>query len=141
MFNLMEKMMTRNLKLALLALTFCSVAGAATTMEKDGVLRDETGRTLYLFAKDEAGKSNCVDGCLAKWPAFTAKADAQPAGDLTLVTRNDGSKQWALKGKPLYYFIGDAKTGDVNGDGMGGVWSVVRSNAAAAPAKSGGYSY
>lgn len=132
--------MTRNLKLALIALSFCTVAGAATTVEKDGVLRDETGRTLYLFAKDEVGKSNCVEGCLAKWPAFAAKADAQPSGDLTVVTRNDGSKQWALKGKPLYYFIGDAKAGDVNGDGMGGVWSAVRSSAPAA-AKAGAYSY
>ena len=122
--------MTRNFKLALIALTFCSVASAATTMEKDGVLRDESGRTLYLFAKDEAGKSNCVEACLAKWPAFMAKADAKPSGDLTVVTRNDGSKQWALKGKPLYYFAGDAKAGDINGDGMGGVWAVIRSGAA-----------
>ena len=104
------------------------------------MLRDATGRTLYLFAKDEAGKSNCVDACLAKWPAFMAAADAQPAGDLTLVTRNDGSKQWALNGKPLYYFAGDGTVGDTKGDGLGGVWSVVRSNATA-PAKSGSYSY
>ena len=122
--------MTRNFKLALIALTFCSVASAATTMEKDGVLRDESGRTLYLFAKDEVGKSNCYDACLAKWPAFMAKADAKPSGDLTLVSRNDGSKQWALKGKPLYYFAGDAKVGDTTGDGMGGVWAVIRSGTA-----------
>ena len=131
--------MIRNFKLALIALTFCSVAGAATTMEKDGVLRDESGRTLYLFAKDEAGKSNCVEACLAKWPAFVAKTDAKPSGDLTLVTRNDGSKQWALKGKPLYYFAGDAKAGDINGDGMGGVWAVIRSGAPAA--KTGASTY
>jgi predicted lipoprotein with Yx(FWY)xxD motif len=140
MFNFLEKIMTRSLKLALLALSFCTVAGAATTMEKEGVLRDATGRTLYLFAKDEAGKSNCVDACLAKWPAFMAAADAKPAGDLTLVTRNDGSKQWALKDKPLYYFAGDGTVGDTKGDGLGGVWSVVRSNATA-PTKSGSYSY
>ena len=131
--------MIRNFKLALIALTFCSVAGAATTMEKDGVLRDESGRTLYLFAKDEAGKSNCVEACLAKWPAFVAKTDAKPNGDLTVVTRNDGSKQWALKGKPLYYFAGDAKAGDINGDGMGGVWAVIRSGAPAA--KTGASTY
>lgn len=135
--------MTRTLKTALIALTLSAVAaaaGAATTMEKDGILRDETGRTLYLFAKDEAGKSNCVEACLAKWPAFAAKADAQPAGDLTLVTRNDGSKQWALKGKPLYYFAGDGTVGDTKGDGLGGVWSVVRSSAAPA-AKPAAYGY
>lgn len=131
--------MTRNFKLTLIALTFCSVAGAATTMEKDGVLRDESGRTLYLFAKDEVGKSNCVEACLAKWPAFMAKADAQPSGDLTVVTRNDGSKQWALKGKPLYYFAGDAKAGDTTGDGVGGNWAVIRSGAPAAKAGASTY--
>jgi predicted lipoprotein with Yx(FWY)xxD motif len=132
-------MMIRQLKLALLALSVCTAASAAPTMEKDGVLRDEGGRTLYLFAKDEVGKSNCNDACLAKWPAFMAGANAQSAGDLTLVTRSDGSKQWAWRGKPLYYFAGDAKAGDINGDGMGGNWAVIRSGASAA--KTGASTY
>ena len=121
--------MTRTLKTALIALTLSAVAaaaGAATTMEKDGILRDETGRTLYLFAKDEVGKCNCVEACLAKWSAFAAKADAQPAGDLTLVTRNDGSKQWAYKSKPLYFWAKDQKPGDKTGDGLNGVWHLAQ---------------
>ncbi len=28
---------------------------------------------------------------------------------------------------PLYFFAGDAKAGDVNGDNQGGVWHVIRS--------------
>ena len=53
--------------------------------------------------------------------------------------------QWAVKGKPLYYFAGDAKPGERNGDGSGGTWHVVGQSAApqAAPqaAKSAGYAY
>lgn len=122
--------MSRTVLIAAVSLAFSTLAAAGPTMEKDGVLRDTNGNTLYLFAKDEAGKSNCNDACILKWPAFTAKADAQANADLTIVVRNDGSRQWALKGKPLYYFAGDAKAGDTHGEGIGGVWSVVRSGAA-----------
>lgn len=121
--------MFRTLTLAAVSLSLSTLASAGPTLEKDGMLRDASGRTLYVFAKDEIGKSNCNDGCIAKWPAFAAKAEAQANGDLTLVVRNDGTRQWALKGKPLYFFAGDAKAGDANGDGMGGVWSVLRSGA------------
>jgi predicted lipoprotein with Yx(FWY)xxD motif len=76
--------------------------------EKDGAFVAPDGKPLYTFARDtEAGKSACVDRCLTAWPALTAAADAKNDGDWTVITRDDGSKQWAYKGKPLYTFARD----------------------------------
>jgi predicted lipoprotein with Yx(FWY)xxD motif len=82
------------------------------------VLADAKGMTLYTSGRDTDGKSNCNGQCLANWPALAAAADAKPSGDWTVVTRDDGSKQWAYKGKPLYTFVKDAKPGDTAGEGM-----------------------
>jgi hypothetical protein len=55
--------------------------------------------------------------------------------------RSDGSSQVTYGGWPLYYYSGDAAPGDVNGQGVNGVWYVVspdgdeiRSGGAAEPA-------
>lgn len=101
----------------------------AQPVVRDGVLADATGRTLYIFDKDEAGKSNCAGGCLVAWPAFVAKPAATAQGDFGLIEAN-GARQWTVKGKPLYYFSGDTKAGERNGDGSGGVWHVVPGSAA-----------
>lgn len=88
-------------------------------------LADGTMMTLYTFAKDTPGVSNCNDNCAKNWPPLTAAADAKPMGDWTIITRADGTKQWAYKGMPLYKWIKDAKPGDASGDGMGqGAWKV-----------------
>ncbi len=95
-------------------------------------LTGSQGRSLYVFAKDEPGKSNCSGGCAGSWPPFTLEAGEQPAagagvtGALATITRSDGSLQVTYNGAPLYYFGGDAKAGDTNGDGVGGVWSVAK---------------
>jgi predicted lipoprotein with Yx(FWY)xxD motif len=86
------------------------------------VLADAKGMTLYTFDKDAGGKSNCNARCATAWPPLAAAADATPMGDWAVVTRDDGSKQWAYKGKPLYTFARDAKAGDTTGDGVGGSW-------------------
>jgi predicted lipoprotein with Yx(FWY)xxD motif len=90
------------------------------------ILTDEKGMALYIFDKDEAGKSNCSGECAQNWPPATAPADAKPVGDLTLIQRDDGTMQWADDGKPLYTFVGDKNPGEVTGDGKGGVWHVVK---------------
>ena len=92
------------------------------------ILVDHSGMTLYTFDKDSAGMSNCYDECLQKWPILAAKADDKGEGDWSIVDRKDGTKVWALKGKPLYYFFQDKAAGDVKGDGAGGVWHVVKSD-------------
>ena len=104
---------------------------ANLTVETNGLLANRDGRTLYTFDKDAPGKSNCSGGCLAAWPAFTVSNPALAGGDFSIVTRDDGVQQWAYRGKPLYFFGGDAKAGDANGDKQGGVWHAIRT----APAK------
>jgi predicted lipoprotein with Yx(FWY)xxD motif len=85
-----------------------------------------TGMTLYTFRKDAAGVSNCYDDCAVKWPPFMAAADAQPEGDLGIIDRTDGTRQWTLKGMPLYFWVKDKAKGDATGDGVGEVWDAVR---------------
>ena len=89
---------------------------------KGKVLADPKGMTLYVFDKDSGGKSACNGPCATNWPPLMASGDAAPAGDWTVVTRDDGSKQWAYKGKPLYTWVKDTKPGDTTGDGVQGVW-------------------
>ena len=88
------------------------------------VLADAKGMTLYTFAKDMPGVSNCNDKCAVAWPPLVAAADAKAMGTFTVITRADGSKQWAHKGMALYTWMKDAKPGDATGDGVGGAWKV-----------------
>ena len=88
----------------------------ATTM--NGMLVGPTQMTLYVFDKDAAGKSMCNGGCATNWPPLMAPANAAPIGDWSVVMRDDGSKQWAYKGRPLYHWAKDTKPGDMTGDGL-----------------------
>lgn len=100
--------------------------GAIKSMEtsKGEVLTDANGMTLYTFDKDTAGTSSCYDNCAVNWPPLFAAADAKAEGEYTLVERKDGKMQWAYNGMPLYLWKNDQKSGDVTGDGVGGVWHV-----------------
>jgi predicted lipoprotein with Yx(FWY)xxD motif len=114
-----------------LAVTATCYGGLATAdapaKMMDGVLTNDAGMTLYTFDKDSGGKSMCNGPCAANWPPLTAAADAKPYGDWTLVTRDDGTKQWAYEGKPLYLWAKDKKPGDKTGDGMlNGAWHVAK---------------
>lgn len=113
--------------LALLAGTAIAedyVGGAVKTAEIGGkeVLTDANGMTLYTFAKDTPGVSNCYDDCAVKWPPLFAADDAKDEGEFTVVTRKDGTKMWAHEGWPLYLWINDKAPGDTTGDMVGGVW-------------------
>ncbi|MEO8485314.1 MAG: hypothetical protein ABI585_03160 [Betaproteobacteria bacterium] len=115
-----------------LALAFVvNHAWAQGTLVKNDALADGAGRTLYTFDQDAAGKSACNGGCAAAWPPFAASEAEKAQGGYTIVVRDDGSRQWALDGKPLYRFAADAKPGDALGDGQGGVWHVVKRKVAA----------
>jgi predicted lipoprotein with Yx(FWY)xxD motif len=115
-------------------LTAALLGGCASTTSKhpatvaDGVLVGPNGMTLYTFDRDTAGsgKSVCNSQCAANWPPLVPTATAQPLGDYTIITRDDGSRQWAMKGKPLYYWAKDAKPGDKTGDNVMNVWRVAR---------------
>lgn len=84
------------------------------------------GMTLYTFDKDKAGASNCYDSCATTWPALKADAKAKADGSWTVVDRTDGTKMWAYDGKPLYTYAKDKKAGDMNGEGIGGVWHMAK---------------
>ncbi len=94
---------------------------------KGQVLVDAKGMTLYTFDKDSAGKSACNGPCATNWPPLMASADAKDMGDWTVVTRDDGAKMWAYKGKPLYTWKNDKAAGDTSGDGFAGnVWHIAK---------------
>ena len=93
----------------------------------DGVLVGPQKMTLYTFDKDTTpGKSVCNGPCATNWPPLAASADANAQGDWSVITRDDGSRQWAFKGKPLYHWVKDQKPGDKTGDGVNNVWHVAR---------------
>ncbi len=112
--------------LALAALS--SVAHAEPPKISGGMLTGSNEMTLYVFDKDSAGsgKSVCNDACATNWPPYLAQASDTASGDYSLVTRDDGKKQWAYKGKPLYFWAKDKKPGDATGDGVNNVWHVVK---------------
>jgi predicted lipoprotein with Yx(FWY)xxD motif len=114
--------------LALTALGACASMASAPTKVEGGVLTGSNGMTLYTFDKDPAGggKSVCNGPCATNWPPLYADEGAQASGDYSIVTRDDGKKQWALKGKPLYYWVKDKQPGDKTGDGVNKVWHVVQ---------------
>lgn len=112
---------------AMLLAAGCATAMAPTQFS-GGVLANSAGMTLYTFDKDPAGagKSVCNDKCAVLWPPLKASTDDKPGGDYTVITRNDGSRQWAYRGKPLYLWSKDQKPGDRTGDGFNNVWRVVK---------------
>lgn len=91
------------------------------------VMTDLKGNTLYTYTKDTNGSSTCTGKCIDNWPAYVAPSQA---GDLpanvTIIKRTDGTMQYAWKGMPLYYYIKDKDSGDAYGDGVGGVWYVIK---------------
>lgn len=97
------------------------------------IMTDSAGRTLYFFSDDTKDSSTCYGGCLAAWPVFyvanpTFGDTSLHAADFGVTTRRDGSKQTTYKGYPLYYFAQDAAPGDVNGEGVGGIWFVAKTD-------------
>jgi len=74
----------------------------------DGHLASSVGRPLYTYDDDTMrGMSHCVGACARQWPPFIAAADATPQGDWTIISREDGKRQWVYKNKPLYYYLND----------------------------------
>lgn len=114
-----------------------SASGTAATVKAAGsadgqILVDGSGRTLYLFEADTSSTSTCNGACAAAWPPDTTAGKPNSTGvTASLVgtsTRADRTTQVTYKGHPLYYFAGDSKPGDTNGQGstaFGGKWYVV----------------
>ena len=92
----------------------------------DGSLTNSAGMTLYTFDRDTAEKSTCNGPCATNWPPLMAGGDAKATGEWTVITRDDGTKQWAYKGKPVYTWIKDTKPGDKSGDNVNNVWHIAK---------------
>ena len=99
----------------------------APVMSKGGMLVDSSNHmTLYTFDKDSMNKSECGSACLLAWPAFMAPSNAKTSGQFAAFQREDGKYQWAMSGKPLYFYANDTKVGDKDGDNKLGVWHIVK---------------
>ena len=88
------------------------------------------GMTVYTYAKDTTpGKSSCVGECAKAWPPVVVPASAKAIGDWSIIAREDGIKQWAFQGKPLYSFAQETEIGASKGTGAdGGAWKAVKLN-------------
>ena len=122
-------------------------AGTVTVTTVDAasfgaILTGANGMTLYTYSGDSQGTSTCTGGCATAWPPLTVPAGQQPTagtgvtGALSTLTRADGTTQVAHDGLPLYYWQGDAKPGDVTGDGVNGFSVAKVGGAAPAPSSS-----
>ena len=91
------------------------------------ILTDHAGLTLYAFDGDakKDGQVCASSGCNINWVPVVAPALAANVGNFTLVSRNDGTKQWAYNKKPLYRFKDDKLPGDVFGARADKRWSIV----------------
>ena len=125
-FFMMTAAATAALSLAACESYAAGHAHKAVKTSAEGYLTDGHDMTLYTFDKDAAGVSNCNGGCAKAWPPLMAEADAKAEGKYSVVTRDDGSKQWAYNGMPLYTWTKDAKAGDTTGDGFKDMWKVAK---------------
>ena len=95
-------------------------------------LTASNGDTLYMFTKDTPNTSTCYNGCAATWPPYTVNATNKMGvgsdikGKVGTTKRTNGVLQVTYNGEPLYLFHNDTKPGDTNGQGVGGVWFVVK---------------
>jgi predicted lipoprotein with Yx(FWY)xxD motif len=111
-----------------IAFFFSTVYAEPAPKMSGGMLVNGTGMTLYTFDNDASGsgKSACNSQCAALWPPVMASDSDKAQGDYSIVTRDDRSKQWAYKGKPLYTYAGDKKPGDTAGDNVKEVWHIAK---------------
>jgi predicted lipoprotein with Yx(FWY)xxD motif len=86
------------------------------------------GMSLYTFAKDATGVSNCVGACATNWPPLLTNDGDNLAetgiSDIGTFKRSDGGTQVMYKGRPLYTWSKDTKSGDTTGQGFLGAWFI-----------------
>jgi predicted lipoprotein with Yx(FWY)xxD motif len=98
------------------------------------VLFDDRGHVLYAFTRDAKGRSACYSACAKAWPVYYAKGTLRVGTGLRrsllgTTKRRDGHRQITYAGRPLYYYVGDTKAGQIrcqNVAEFGGTWLVVR---------------
>jgi predicted lipoprotein with Yx(FWY)xxD motif len=109
-------------------------AGSALSVKHTSLgntLVDANGRTLYLFQADKPNRSTLSRAGFAVWPAFTSAGkpragDGVSAAHIATI-QSDGKRQVTYYGHPLYYYVGDKRSGETNGQGLkefGALWYV-----------------
>ncbi|MET0558922.1 MAG: hypothetical protein ABW065_09675 [Solirubrobacterales bacterium] len=106
------------------------------------VLANTRGRTLYTLSAEKNGRFICTASCLSSWHPLVVSASVKPTGPIRLGTikRPEGKTQVTFKGRPLYSFSGDTKSGEANGEGIRdvGTWhAVVLADSPEPPAEPG----
>lgn len=111
-----------------LSSAYAQSAPAKTAQSALGtILVDSNGMTLYTYTRDMTGFSNCNGQCATNSPPLLAASDAKGSGDWSVITRDDGKKQWAYKGAALYTSPKDTRPGDTSGENSdNGKWHVVK---------------
>jgi len=105
--------------------------GLGNNEELGDFLVGANGMTLYLFAMDVSGVSNCYDECAANWPPLLAQEGEAPVagqgvpGKLEAIERDDGAFQVTYNGQPLYFWVNDEAPGDTTGHEVNDVWFAV----------------
>ena len=98
------------------------------------VLFDGRGYVLYAFTRDVNGRSACYGACAKAWPVYYVKGTPRAGTGikrslLGTTKRRDGRRQVTYAGRPLYYYVGDTKAGQIrcqNAVEFGGTWLIVR---------------
>jgi predicted lipoprotein with Yx(FWY)xxD motif len=98
------------------------------------ILVSSSGRTLYEFTKDHAGKNSCaaISGCSEVWPSL--KTNGKPtagSGIKASLLSSTSGKQVTYAGHPLYTYSGDSgpgKTSYVGAKSFGGTWYAVNAS-------------
>jgi len=87
---------------------------------------NKNGMTLYVWDQDSVRDSNCNGGCIAVWPPLVADTNAMAVPPFSVIERDDGTNQWALRDMPIYFYVSDTAPGDINGEGVNS-WHVALS--------------
>ncbi|MCP3408183.1 hypothetical protein [Bradyrhizobium sp. CCGB01] len=105
-----------------------TTAPAKVVLTKQGPkLVDLKGMTLYYYERDTTGKTSTCNGkCAESWVPLAATAEAKAIGDFTVISRDDGSKMWAYRYRPLYTSPADKAPGDANGNATTLQWRIAR---------------
>ena len=85
-----------------------AVGAAVVNGQQVEVLTDASGMSLYTFAEDTSGKSNCAGGCLDEWPPLNVAPNTPVSAPFGIIIGNNGKPQLTLLGLPLYHFAGDS---------------------------------
>ena len=130
------------------AATFAAGAGASAgaratltvrSSNYGSILFDGKGRALYAFTRDRRGRaSRCYGACARAWPVYFSSGRLVAGKGVKrsligTVRRRDGRRQITYNRRPLYYYVGDTRAGQVtcqDVDEFGGTWLVMRPSGA-----------